>query len=256
MIYAVIFIFGAVIGSFLNVCVYRLPRGKSILIPGSQCVKCGHKLRWYENIPILSFIFLKGKCLKCKEPISKVYPLVELITALLAVILFVFFGISAKSVIFFILFAALVIATFVDFEHHEIPDIITLPGIVIGLVLSLFFPELLFETVPVKALFNSLIGVIVGGGSLYLVGFLGELAFKKDAMGGGDIKLLAMIGAFIGWKFALLTFFIAPFFGSIAGLILKIKEGREIIPYGPYLSFAAFVSILWGEKIIGLIFRV
>ena len=144
--------------------------------------------------------------------------------------------------------------TFIDFERHEIPDIITLPGIGIGLILSFLYPELLSKTGPLASLFDSLLGVVVGGGSLYLMGFFGEIVFKKEAMGGGDIKLLAMIGSFLGWKIALLTFFVAPFFGAITGLILKIKEGKEIIPYGPYLSLGALVSLLWGENIIRFLF--
>ncbi|NQT23048.1 MAG: prepilin peptidase [Candidatus Omnitrophica bacterium] len=255
MTYVFLIIFGAIIGSFLNVCIYRLPRAKSIVSPGSHCVKCGHNLKWHENIPILSFIILKGRCSKCKERISSVYPLVELITAALAVIIFIFFGISFKAVIFFVLFCSLVIASFIDFEHHEIPDIISLPGIAIGLILSFMYPALLSKATGLQAFFDSLIGVIIGGGSLYILGFLGEIVFKKDAMGGGDIKLLAMIGAFLGWKLIILTFFIAPFFGAIAGIILKIKEGGEIIPYGPYLSFASLISLLYGDRIIRIIFR-
>lgn len=254
MIYITLFILGLIFGSFLNVCIYRLPNGESIIRPGSHCPKCNHKIAWYENIPILSFLILRGRCSKCKEKISFLYPLIETMTATLAVIMFIFFGLSFKALIFFALFSSLIVATFIDFKHHEIPDVITLPGIAIGLSLSFLYPGLLLKTERIASVFDSFLGVLIGGGSLYLMGFLGEIVFKKEAMGGGDIKLLAMIGSFLGWKLALLTFFIAPFFGSISGLILKIKQDKDIIPYGPYLSLAAFISLLWGDIIIRFLF--
>lgn len=255
MVYLIIVLFGLVIGSFLNVCIYRIPRGESVVFPRSHCPKCGHKIPWHENVPVLSFILLGGKCSRCKQGISSVYPVVEIITALIAVLLYKFFGFSFETLIFFILFSALVIATFVDFERQEIPDVITLPGILIGLVLSCIYPDFLGETRPL-ALLNSFLGVLAGGGSLYLVGFLGELVFRKEAMGGGDVKLLAMVGAFLGWKLALLAFFIAPLFGSFVGIALKMKEGKEMIPYGPYLSLASFIALLWGNDIMNFLFNV
>lgn len=254
MIYVLLFILGSIVGSFLNVCIYRLPRRESIIKPGSHCPKCGHKVRWHENIPIISFIMLGGKCSRCKQPISYIYPVVEFITAIVLVTLYIFFGLSAKTVLYFILFCALIVSTFIDFERKEIPDVITLPGIIIGLISSLLFPSLMNKARPLDAFFVSSLGVIMGGGCLYITGFFGEIIFKKEAMGGGDIKLLAMIGSFLGWKTALLTFFMAPFFGVIAGAILKIKEGKDVIPYGPYISLAAFVSLLWGEEIVRFLF--
>lgn len=255
MIYTLLAVFGLIIGSFLNVCIFRIPRGKSIVTPRSNCPKCRHVLPWYENIPVLSYIFLKGQCSKCSTRISPAYPIVEILTALLAIVLYIFFGFSLKSLIFFLLFSSLIITTFVDFERQEIPDIITLPGIIIGLCLSVVYPEL-FLKLRLEALLDSFLGVLVGGGSLYVLGFLGEIIFKKEAMGGGDIKLLAMIGAFLGWELTLLTFFLAPLFGSCTGIILKIKEGKEIIPYGPYLALAAFIALLWGNDIIKFLFHI
>jgi len=142
----------------------------------------------------------------------------------------------------------------VDFKIQEIPDEISLPGMVIGLVLSFAYPALMNETGHLRALLASFIGLLTGGLIIYLMGVLGKAIFKKEAMGGGDVKLLAMIGAFLGWKLTLLVFFIAPFFGSVIGIILKIKEGREVIPYGPYLSLAAVIAILWGNEILGRLF--
>jgi len=251
MVYAILIASGLMFGSFLNVCIYRMPKGESVVMPGSHCTKCGHMLPWFENIPVLSFIFLRGKCSKCNAGISFVYPVVEIISAVLIVLMYVYFGLTLKALIYYLLFAALVISSFVDFDIQEIPDIISLPGIVIGLVISFVYPEIFpWAETRWQSLIQSLLGVLVGGGSLYVLGFLGELVFRKEAMGGGDIKLLAMVGAFIGWKLALAVFFIAPFFGVLAGLVVKLRDGKNLIPYGPYLSLGSLIALLWGDKII------
>lgn len=249
-----IFIIGSFIGSFLNVCIYRLPRGESLILPPSHCVHCNHKIYWFDNIPFLSYLVLRGKCRFCARPISFRYFVVEFLTALLLLTFYVFFGLSAKFFISSILGAALIVSTFIDFEHHLIPDIITIPGIFIGLLASLLFPSILGESRPLGAVMNSLTGVLIGGGSIYAVGVLGKLAFKKEAMGDGDVKLMAMIGAFVGWKLVLFIFFLAPFFGAPVGIIIKLKEKKSIIPYGPYLSIATIIAILWGEKILNCLF--
>ena len=142
----------------------------------------------------------------------------------------------------------------IDFDFQVIPDSITIGGIVIGILAMFLFPAAIGEASRQKALFNSLLGALIGGGSIYLIGVLGTMAFKKEAMGGGDVKLLAMIGAFLGWKMVLLVFFIAPFFGAFAGTILKLKYKIETIPYGPYISLATFIVIFWGERILRYIF--
>lgn len=249
-----IFILGAVIGSFLNVCIYRLPRGESLFFPSSHCVHCNHRIFWFDNIPFLSYAVLRGRCRFCARPISFRYFVVEFLTALLFLALYIFFGISSKFFVFSALGAALVVSTFIDFEHRVIPDVITIPGIFVGLLMSFLLPSLLGEAKPAGAALNSLAGALVGGGIIYAMGFLGELIFRKEAMGGGDVKLMAMIGAFIGWRLALLTFFIAPFFGAIAGIIIKIKEKKDTIPYGPYISIATVITILWGKKILKWLF--
>jgi leader peptidase (prepilin peptidase)/N-methyltransferase len=245
-------VFGLCIGSFLNVVIYRLPKGKSIVFPGSSCTKCGHKIKWYENIPVLSYIFLLGKCSKCKDKISVQYPIVEILTAGVLWGLFARFGLVPLTFIYFALFSSLIVCSFIDLEIQEIPDVITLPGIVIGLLISVIYPDILGGT-RLLALKTSFLGVIAGGGSLLCLGMFGELIFKKEAMGGGDIKLLAMIGAFLGWQIAILTFFIAPFFGIGAGIIAKIKKGDEYIPYGPHIVIASFVCLLWSDKILKII---
>ena len=245
-----IFIIGSLIGSFLNVCIYRLPRQESIVFPSSHCVNCNHAIYWYDNIPFLSYLVLGGKCRFCARSISSRYFIVEFLTAALLLIFYVFFGITTKFFIMSLVTGALIVSTFIDFEHQLIPDVITITGIFVGLLASFLFPSILGEVKPLGAILNSLIGVIVGGGSIYLIGVLGKLAFKKEAMGGGDVKLMAMIGAFVGWKLVLLIFFLAPFFGTVAGVIIKIKEKKDIIPYGPYISIATIIVILWGERIL------
>jgi leader peptidase (prepilin peptidase)/N-methyltransferase len=249
-----VFIFGAVIGSFLNVCIYRLPKGRSIVVPGSQCPNCGNGIRWFDNIPLLSYILLGGKARCCKAGISLRYFIVEALTAIAFVALFLSFGWSAKFFSYIIMVSGLIVATFVDFEIQEIPDEISIGGLIIGLILSVVFPSMLNEASRANSLINSFLGALIGGSMIYGMGMLGEMAFKKEAMGGGDVKLLAMIGSFIGWKLTLLTFFVAPFFGSIVGIILKMREGKDVIPYGPYLSLAAVFSVFFGEKLLKFLF--
>ena len=245
-----IFILGSLIGSFLNVCIYRLPRGESVVFPPSHCVHCNNKIRWFDNIPFLSFLILRGRCRFCARPISFRYFIVEFLTAALLVAFYMGFGISAKFFLFFLLGAALTVSTFIDFEHQLIPDIITIPGIFIGMSAGFLFPYILGVARPLAGLLNSFAGVLTGAGSIYVMGVLGKLAFKKEAMGGGDVKLMAMIGAFVGWKLVLLVFFLAPFFGSAVGIITKIKDKKDIIPYGPYISLAAIVVIFWGDRVL------
>ena len=249
-----IFIIGSAIGSFLNVCIYRLPRSESLIFPSSHCIHCNHKLYWFDNIPFLSYLILRGKCRFCARPVSFRYFVVELISASLLLIFYIYFGLSAKFFIFSILAAALIVSSFIDFEHRLIPDIITIPGIFLGLSASFLFPSVLREVNSLNAALNSLAGILAGGSIIYIMGIVGKLAFKKEAMGGGDVKLMAMIGAFIGWKLVLLTFFLAPFFGAAVGIIIKIREKKDIIPYGPYISIGTIIAILWGEKILRYLF--
>ena len=245
-----VFVIGAVVGSFLNVCIYRIPKKISIVYPLSHCPACKKNILWYDNIPILGYLILKGRCRYCKAKIRFRYFVVEALTASLILLFYIVFGPSARFFSCSILSCGLIVSTFVDLEIGEIPDEISLGGLAVGLVFSFAFPSALGETSRHFGILNSFLGALAGGGSIYLIGFLGELVFKKEAMGGGDVKLMAMIGAFLGWKLTILTFFIAPVFGSIFGIILRIKDGREIIPYGPHLSLAAVVAIFFGDKIL------
>lgn len=254
MLYFFIFIFGSVVGSFLNVCIWRLPRDESIFKPRSHCPNCQRPIPWYDNIPFLSFLFLKGRCRFCKGRISFRYFLVEFITASLFLIFFLRFGSDPKFFIYTLLCCGLIVATFVDFKHQIIPEQITLGGLGAGLILSAIFPQLHEVVSRWRSVLSSLLGALVGGGSIYLMGLLGKAIFKKEAMGGGDVKLLAMVGAFIGWRLTVLAFFLGPFFGSVVGIYLKLRKKVDIIPYGPYLSLASIVSILWGEQILRRLF--
>jgi len=186
------FIFGAAIGSFLNVCIFRIPAKGSIVKPLSQCPSCHHPIRIYDNIPIISFILLRGRCRDCGEKISWQYPLVELITALLAMLLFMKFGLTLIFLVCFVFTAVLIVISFIDFEHQIIPDIISLPGIPIFFLASVFIVKVPW--------LEALIGLLIGGGILYAIAFVYEWISKREGMGGGDIKLLAMIGGFLGWK--------------------------------------------------------
>lgn len=249
-----VFLFGSIVGSFLNVCIWRIPRNESIIRPPSHCPKCGKTILWYDNIPFLSYILLKGHCRYCKTKIPFTYFLVELITALLFLITFNFYGLKPLFFIYSLLFSSFVVITFIDLKHQIIPDEISYSGIIIGFILSLIYFPLQGENSLKQSALNSFLGILVGGGSIYLIGTMGEFIFKKEAMGGGDVKLLAMVGAFIGWKLTLLTFFISPVFGVVAGIVTKIKYKTDIIPYGPYLCLGTIVSIFWGERILRLVF--
>ena len=251
-----VFMAGAIIGSFLNVCIYRMPANKSIIFPPSRCPKCDKNIYWYDNIPVLSYLILLGRCRFCREKISMRYPVVELVTASVMLSLFTVFG-AGGSVKFYVYAAfagALIVATFIDLDINEIPDSISLGGLASALALSAIFPALFGTTLRIVSFTRSLTGALVGAATIYSMGVFGKILFKKEAMGGGDVKLMAMIGAILGWKLALFTFFVAPVFGAAVGLLMKIKDGRETIAYGPYLSLAAMIALFFGNNILGFLF--
>ncbi len=239
------FIFGAVVGSFLNVCICRLPEQTSVVSPRSSCPLCGNLIRWYDNIPILSIVILRGRCRACGAPISLRYPLVEALNGLLTLFLFVRFGPTLTFLALFIFCSSLVVITFIDLDHQIIPDVISLPGIVIGFAFAFFLPGLGWQ--------NSLVGILAGGGSLMLVAFVYQWLTGKDGMGGGDIKLLAMMGAFLGWRSIPFIIFVASLVGSVIGVSLMLARGRDsklAIPFGPFLAFSATLYIFFGSWII------
>ena len=250
VIKVLIFIFGAIVGSFLNVCIVRMPQEKSLMFPRSHCVHCQKSIPWYDNIPLMSYFVLGGKCRHCQQKISVRYLIVELLTAVSFVFFYGFFGWNWILIPYLVFHCKLIVATFVDLEHRIIPDEISMGGMIAGLVFSFLIPQLHHASSPGLALGRSLLGVLIGGGSIYAMGMLGDFLFKKESMGGGDVKLLAMVGAFLGWQMALLTFFIAPFFGAVCGVIVKLRTKESVIAYGPFLALGALISLFWGKDLI------
>jgi leader peptidase (prepilin peptidase)/N-methyltransferase len=235
---------GLAVGSFLNVCIHRVPSRASVVSPGSHCPSCGHPLGWPDNIPVVSYALLRARCRACRAPISPRYPIVELTTMSVFVLHYVLLGADPLLVPRLVLACALIVLFAIDLEHHLLPDAITLPGIAVGFVFSLVFPP-----GPVA----SLLGILLGGGSLWL---LGEAYYRysgQEGMGGGDVKMLAMIGAFLGWKQVLVTLVLSSVAGSLAGLIvIASRRGglKYALPYGTFLSLAALVASLQGERIV------
>ena len=240
------FLFGLILGSFLNVCIYRIPRRQSIVYPPSNCPECGRQIRFYDNIPVLSYVILLGKCRACAEPIPIRYPLVELVTGLLSAALLMKFGPTPQYPLFLLFCAALLVVSFIDLEHQIIPDVISLPGILLGFALS----ALGFTGV---GWLDSLIGIVGGGGVLFLVAILFERITRKEGMGGGDVKLLAMMGAWMGWRALPFIILISSFTGTVIGggsLLVSGRSYRTKIPFGPFLSLAALIYLFFGTEFV------
>lgn len=240
---------GAAIGSFLNVLIFRIPEGQSIVLPSSHCPKCGHAIRVCDNIPIVSYLVLRGKCRDCHEKISVQYAIVEAITALMSLLLFFKFGLSFKYLSSFIFICALIIITFIDLHHQIIPDVISLPGIPVFFFLAVFFMNL--------TVWESLLGILIGGGCLFAIAFLYETITKREGMGGGDIKLLAMLGAFLGWKSLFFILFVSSLLGVVVGVSAMIIKGQNMkyaIPFGPFLSIAAAAYLFVGADAMNFLF--
>lgn len=246
LLLAIAALFGAIVGSFLNVVILRLPQeGGSVVYPASHCPKCKHPLAWYENIPVLSYIVQLGKCRHCNTSISLQYPIVELLMAVLAAAVVQRFGLSVAAAGYALFSAALLVIIFIDLHHQIIPDVISLPGIVIGFLFSFVNPQV--------AWLDSLIGLLVGGGVLYAVAMLYYLWRRQEGMGGGDIKLLAMLGAFLGWQSLPFIVFASSLTGSIIGvaaMAFQKKGGQTRIPFGPFLSLAGLVYMLFSPWIM------
>ena len=236
---------GAIVGSFLNVVILRLPTpGASVVFPTSHCPGCSTPIHWYDNIPIISFVILRAKCRSCEMKISWQYPLVELAMAIISCALFYRFSFSILFGIYFIFCAALLVVIFIDFHHQIIPDSISLPGILVGFADSFFNPILSWQ--------SSGIGILLGGGILYAIAATYYLFTKREGMGGGDIKLLAMIGAFLGWQSLPFVIFSSSVLGSLVGIGAMLKQGKggkTVIPYGPFLSIAAMLYLYFQLEI-------
>lgn len=261
-----LFAFGAVLGSFFNVCIYRLPEQESIVRPRSRCPKCKTPIAWYDNVPIVSYLLLGGKCRGCGGEISIRYPLVEMLTAVMFAVvgrMLLLRGESPAVVAVYLAFlGALIVLSFIDLDHQILPDEITKPGMVVAVAVSALLPTLhefpaggryslpVLRNAHWNAAANSLIGMAVGAGMIYLMGKLGKLVFRKEAMGFGDVKLMGMMGGLLGVWFIVLIFFIAPVYGSIIGIGIVLTKGEHHIPYGPFLSLAAVTMLLWGGPIV------
>ena len=256
--------FGACVGSFLNVCIYRMPLEQSVVKPRSHCPHCNMLIPWHLNIPILSWLFLRGKCASCKGPIAIRYMLVELLTATLFLAVFLKWAIPddlhllpishpALIPVYWLFIAGLVLGTFVDFDHYILPDTVTIGGMVAGPVLSAALPVLHGREVWWQGLGMSVVGLALGFGLLFAVSVLGAKVFKKEAMGFGDVKLLGAIGAFLGWEAVLFTLFVSSLLGSVIGLLLIALRGAKMqsrIPFGPYLAMAAVLWLFYGPALV------
>ena len=258
---------GLAIGSFLNVCIYRIPKGKFFVSSRSFCPACNTSIRWYDNIPVLSYLLLWGSCRTCKAKISIRYLFVELLTGYVFAHIYVFTQYRHESpcvfVGYIVLCCALIISTFVDLELFIIPNEVTFVGIPLALAFSVLCPGLhnepntlrnfsLFGIYRLDTFISSLLGMLVGGGLIFLCSVLGKWVFKKDAMGLGDVKLMGMVGGIVGWKLAVAIFFVAPFFGLLMGIPVLLLKKKHLIPYGPFLSLATLVCILLQDYFIGI----
>ncbi len=261
-----VFCFGACMGSFLNVCIYRIPLELSVVTPRSHCPHCKQPIPWQDNLPLFSYFILKAKCRNCKKPISPRYVIVEALVATLFLLVWfklpifmmppplALFPVFTPAIIpvFWLAVFGLALGTFVDLEHMIIPDRVSLGGIVMGLVLSTAIPSLHAQPDAYGGFLSAFLGAAIGVGILWLVAILGKLIFRKDAMGMGDVKLMGAIGAFLGWPSVLFTLMVSSFLGAAVGITLVMtgkKDMQSRIPYGPYIALAALIWMLWGPGI-------
>ncbi len=240
-------LFGLVVGSFLNVCIYRLPREMSLAHPPSTCPQCGQRISFYDNVPVISYLLLRGRCRTCRNPIPLHYPVVELLSGLLSAAVFILYGFSFQYIAFFIFWDVLLLISFIDLQHKIIPDVLSVPGALLGLLLAVL------KINPQVTWLDSLIGMGGGAGFFYLVALLFKWLRKKEGMGLGDVKLLAMIGAWMGWRPLLFVVLIASLSGTLIGggtLLLSRKKFDEKIPFGPFLVIGALGYFFFEQRIL------
>lgn len=269
--YVVAGVFGALIGSFLNVVIHRVPNEESIVFPNSRCPSCGAVIAFYDNIPVLSYLALRAKCRNCKEHISFRYPAVELLTVALFVAVAWHDGLSAALPFDFVFVSALLALVFIDAEHMLLPNVITYPGIIFALVARVAIPLLTgtphFDDVPslaqgalanmpiwVTSLAGAFIGALLGGGSLWLMGWTWEKLRGIEAMGLGDVKMMFMVGAYLGWRLTILTIFVGVLTGSVIGILLMARQGQRnmqmLLPFGVFLGLGAIAALLFGSPLV------
>lgn len=257
------FVLGGLIGSFLNVCVYRIPRGLSVVKPRSVCPKCGKSIAWYDNVPIFSWLLLQAKCRNCDEPISWQYPLVEGITAVLFLLVFLQFDFTLATAVYMLVAASLVMVTFVDLTDWTIPDEVTYPGIVLGVACAILASFYDASGLRLDSITSSIAGLVVGGGMLWGLDLFALAVFKKPGMGFGDVKLMAMLGAFFGFANTILIITLAAFIGCALGVPMLIRErlkGGEpgsgfYMPFGPFICVAGIIAMLRGPELISMYLR-
>jgi leader peptidase (prepilin peptidase)/N-methyltransferase len=263
--------FGLIIGSFLNVCIYRLPRHESVVTPGSHCPACGKPVRPYDNIPVLSYLWLRGKCRFCRQPISLQYPLVELLAGLAFFACARAWGPTSPAFVNSLFLSAILVLIFTDYHHQILPNVITLPGAAAGFLLSPLQAESLLRDIndllagnlavsvyPANAeavlpWISSALGALIGGGTLYLVGLGYRLFRKRQGLGEGDMKMMAMVGSFLGWRLALLIIFAGSFLGSIVGLLLILFGGKTLqtkLAFGTFLGVASIILLFCGNTFL------
>ena len=246
----VVFMFGACLGSFLNVCIYRIPAELSVVKPRSRCPKCLTNLAWRDNIPILGWLMLRGKCRYCKASISVRYPSIELLTAILFVLVWLRFPYDLLLAPYWLLVFGLVLGSFVDIDEMWIPDRCTIGGMILGPVLSFLIPSMHGAEGPVAGLLQSFIGMAAGFGLFWSISLLGRLILKKDAMGFGDVKLMGALGAFLGWESVIFITFVSSLLGAVIGISFIAAGKKELqskIPFGPYIALAAIIWMLGGS---------
>lgn len=244
------FLFGTVVGSFLNVCIHRLPKEESVVVPRSRCPACQAPIRALHNIPLVSFVLLRGRCRACGHPIFWRYPVVEGLTGILFSLTVARFGVTLHAAFLLAFLSGLVVVSFIDLDHQIIPNAITLPGIPLGLVAGLFLGQ--------PPVLDRLIGALGGAGFLYLVLFYGGVLYGQEAMGEGDLNLIALVGAFLGWRAVVITILLGCLVGSAVGvslIALKRLRRRQQIPFGPFLSLGAVVAMFWSEWLIAWYLR-
>jgi leader peptidase (prepilin peptidase)/N-methyltransferase len=253
---ALIFLLGLCSGSFLNVCIYRIPAEKSVVHPPSSCPRCGMRIKWFDNIPVLSWCLLRARCRGCGAKISARYPLVEALTGVLFLAVWLLHAVAysqpAVASCYLLAVFGLILGTFVDLDEMWLPDRVTIGGMIIAPVLSFLVPELHDAPTRLLSLKASAIGLAAGFGSLWLVGKAGTAIFKKEAMGFGDVKLMGALGALLGWPAIIFILFFSSLFGSAVGVSLMAAGKKELqsrLPYGPYIALAAIFWMLGGDRI-------